>query len=216
MFAFCVFSVGKLTELKSINSGPRHDYCQDGTFTSIHIQHPTVPLTAKQKACVVAVCEPLLLIFSWLSKYWGQAKKESNIWDSYLIYVSDFNMYWGSEVQNDRACGEEAAGIYQVLLCDRNVSARMKGKVWRMVVRPWILYASETVTLKRQKAEQEVAAMKMWGRWRRMSLRGDPWREELKKEEEEEEVVARPNQAIKWCFKSSDVFIPAQNTPNSN
>lgn len=40
-----------------------------------------------------------------------------------------------------------------------------------MVVRSKILYAIETVTLRRrQKAEQEVAAMKMWGRWRRMSL----------------------------------------------
>lgn len=64
MFAFSVFSVSKLAELKSINPGPRHDYYQDGRFTSIHIQYPTVPLTAKQKASVVAVGEPLLFIFS--------------------------------------------------------------------------------------------------------------------------------------------------------
>lgn len=63
MFAFCVFSAGTLAELKSINPGPRHDYCQDGTFTSIHTQHPTVPLTAKRKACVVAVCKPLTAVY---------------------------------------------------------------------------------------------------------------------------------------------------------
>lgn len=63
MFAFCVLSAGTLSKLKSINSGPRHDYCQDGTFTFIHRQHPIVLLPAKRKACVVAVCGPLLHLY---------------------------------------------------------------------------------------------------------------------------------------------------------
>ncbi|XP_061627969.1 uncharacterized protein LOC133477364, partial [Phyllopteryx taeniolatus] len=48
------------------------------------------------------------------------------------------------------------------VLCDRRVSARMKGKVYKTVVRPAMMYGLETVALKRkQEAELEVAEMKM-------------------------------------------------------
>ncbi|KAI5107764.1 hypothetical protein C0J45_1358, partial [Silurus meridionalis] len=48
------------------------------------------------------------------------------------------------------------------VICDRRVSARMKGKVYRIVVRPAMLYVLETVALsKRQEAELEVAELKM-------------------------------------------------------
>ncbi|KAK3525907.1 hypothetical protein QTP70_010961 [Hemibagrus guttatus] len=48
------------------------------------------------------------------------------------------------------------------VLCDRKISARIKGKVYRTVVRPAMLYGLETVSLrKRQESELEVAELKM-------------------------------------------------------
>ncbi|KAI5107698.1 U6 snRNA-associated Sm-like protein LSm6 isoform X1 [Silurus meridionalis] len=48
------------------------------------------------------------------------------------------------------------------VICDRRVSARVKEKVHRTVVRPEMLYGLETVALsKRQEAELEVAELKM-------------------------------------------------------
>ena len=48
------------------------------------------------------------------------------------------------------------------VICDRRVSARVKGKVYKMVVRPAMLYGLEAVALtKRQEAELEVAELKM-------------------------------------------------------
>ena len=44
------------------------------------------------------------------------------------------------------------------VICDRRVPARVKGKVYRVAVRPAMLYGLETVALtKRQEAEIEVA-----------------------------------------------------------
>ncbi|KAK3558000.1 hypothetical protein QTP86_005613 [Hemibagrus guttatus] len=46
--------------------------------------------------------------------------------------------------------------------CERKISARIKGKVYRTVVRPAMLYGLETVSLrKRQESELEVAELKM-------------------------------------------------------
>ncbi|KAI5099908.1 hypothetical protein C0J45_10460, partial [Silurus meridionalis] len=48
------------------------------------------------------------------------------------------------------------------VICDRRVSPRVKGKVYRTVVRPAMLYSLETVALsKRQEVELEVAELKM-------------------------------------------------------
>ena len=48
------------------------------------------------------------------------------------------------------------------VICDRRVPARGKGKVYRVAVRPAMLYGLETVALtKRQEAEMEVAELKM-------------------------------------------------------
>ncbi|MCI4393356.1 hypothetical protein PGIGA_G00156440 [Pangasianodon gigas] len=48
------------------------------------------------------------------------------------------------------------------VLCDRKISARIKGKVYTTVVRPAMLYVLETVALrKRQESELEVAELKM-------------------------------------------------------
>ncbi|KAK3532766.1 hypothetical protein QTP86_028145 [Hemibagrus guttatus] len=53
---------------------------------------------------------------------------------------------------------EKGVGV----LCDRKISARIKGKVYRTVVRAAMLYGLETVSLrKRQESELEVAEMKM-------------------------------------------------------
>lgn len=54
-------------------------------------------------------------------------------------------------------------------------NANMKGVVSRTVVRAVMLYGLEAVARRRrQKAELEVAQMKMWGRWRRTILCSDP------------------------------------------
>ncbi|KAK3566835.1 hypothetical protein QTP86_004560 [Hemibagrus guttatus] len=63
--------------------------------------------------------------------------------------VQEFK-YLGSTVQSNGECGKE------------KISARIKGKVYRTVVRPAMLYDLETVSLrKRQESELEVAELKM-------------------------------------------------------
>ena len=48
------------------------------------------------------------------------------------------------------------------VICDRRVPARVKGQVYKVAVRPAMLYGLETVALtKRQEAEMEVAELKM-------------------------------------------------------
>ena len=48
------------------------------------------------------------------------------------------------------------------VICDRRVPAKVKGKVYKVAVRPAMLYGLETVALtKRQEAEMEVAELKM-------------------------------------------------------
>ncbi|XP_016321114.1 uncharacterized protein LOC107672441 isoform X3 [Sinocyclocheilus anshuiensis] len=85
--------------------------------------------------------------------------------------VQDFK-YLGSTVQSNGECGKEVKKRVQAgwngwrkvsgLLCDKRVPARMKGKVYRTVVRPAMLYGLETVALrKRQEEELEVAELKM-------------------------------------------------------
>ena len=85
--------------------------------------------------------------------------------------VGDFK-YLGSTVQSNGDCGREVKKRVQAgwngwrrmsgVICDRRVSARVKGKVYRVAVRPAMLYGLETVALtKRQEAEMEVAELKM-------------------------------------------------------
>lgn len=48
------------------------------------------------------------------------------------------------------------------MICERRVPARVKGTVYKMVVRPAMLYGLDTVSLKkRQEAELKVAELKM-------------------------------------------------------
>ncbi|KAK3537113.1 hypothetical protein QTP70_002128 [Hemibagrus guttatus] len=85
--------------------------------------------------------------------------------------VQEFK-YLGSTVQSNGECGKEVKKRVQAgwngwrkvsgVLCDRKISARIKGKVYRTVVRPAMLYGLETVSLrKRQESELEVAELKM-------------------------------------------------------
>ncbi|KAK3552031.1 hypothetical protein QTP70_031579 [Hemibagrus guttatus] len=85
--------------------------------------------------------------------------------------VQEFK-YLGSTVQSNGECGKEVKKRVQAgwngwrkvsgVLCDRKISARIKGKVYRTVVRPAMLYGLETVSLrKRQEAELEVAELRM-------------------------------------------------------
>ena len=85
--------------------------------------------------------------------------------------VEDFK-YLGSTVQSNGECGREVKKRVQAgrngwrrmsgVICDRRVPARVKGKVYRVAVRPAMLYGLETAALtKRQEAEMEVAELKM-------------------------------------------------------
>ncbi|KAK3532018.1 hypothetical protein QTP86_003491 [Hemibagrus guttatus] len=85
--------------------------------------------------------------------------------------VQEFK-YLGSTVQSNGECGKEVKKRVQAgwngwrkvsgVLCDRKISARIKGKVYRTVVTPAMLYGLETVSLrKRQESELEVAELKM-------------------------------------------------------
>ncbi|KAK3508693.1 hypothetical protein QTP70_004208 [Hemibagrus guttatus] len=85
--------------------------------------------------------------------------------------VQDFK-YLGSTVQSNGECGKEVKKRVQAgwngwrkvsgVLCDQKISARIKGKVYRTVVRAAMLYGLETVSLrKRQESELEVAELKM-------------------------------------------------------
>ncbi|KAF7711788.1 hypothetical protein HF521_000799, partial [Silurus meridionalis] len=85
--------------------------------------------------------------------------------------VEEFR-YLGSTAQSNGECVREVKKRVQAgwsgwrrvtgVICDRRVSERVKGKVYRTVVRPAMLYGLETVALsKRQEAELEVAELKM-------------------------------------------------------
>ncbi|KAK3546997.1 hypothetical protein QTP86_008421, partial [Hemibagrus guttatus] len=85
--------------------------------------------------------------------------------------VQEFK-YLGSTVQSNGECEKEVKKRVQAgwnlwrkvsgVLCDRKISVRIKGKVYRTVVRLAMLYGLETVSLKkRQESELEVAELKM-------------------------------------------------------
>ncbi|KAK3560275.1 hypothetical protein QTP86_004207 [Hemibagrus guttatus] len=84
--------------------------------------------------------------------------------------VQEFK-YLGSTVQSNGECGKEVKKRVQAgwngwtkvsgVLCDRKISARIKGKVYRTVVRAAMLHGLQTVSLrKRQESELEVAELK--------------------------------------------------------
>jgi hypothetical protein len=88
-----------------------------------------------------------------------------------LVRAKEFK-YLGATLQEDGTCGREVKRRVQAgwngwrkvsgVICDRKVSARLKGKIYSTVVRPAMLYAMETAALtKRQEGELEVAELRM-------------------------------------------------------
>ena len=88
-----------------------------------------------------------------------------------LAKVEEFK-YLGSTVQSNGEYGREMKYRIQAgwngwrkvsgVLCDKRISARMKGKVYKTAVRPAMLFGLEVVPLtKRQEKELEVAELKM-------------------------------------------------------
>ena len=80
--------------------------------------------------------------------------------------------YLGSTVSSDGRCEEEVRKRIQAgwmnwkkvsrVLCDRKLSARVKDKIYKSVVRPAMLYGTETVAVtKRQVGKMEVAGLKI-------------------------------------------------------
>lgn len=80
--------------------------------------------------------------------------------------------YLGSNLSQDGELDREICGRIQAgwknwrkcsgLICDRKVSARVKGMMYRTVVRPAMLYGSETWPVKKtQERKMEVAEMRM-------------------------------------------------------
>ena len=87
----------------------------------------------------------------------------------------DYFKYLGSIVSQDGSIDDEVGSRVQAawnnwrrtsgVLCDRRISARVKGRVYKAVVRPALLYGSETWALKKtQERKIEVAEMRML-RW---------------------------------------------------
>ena len=79
--------------------------------------------------------------------------------------------YLGSTVSSDGRCEEEVRRKIQAgwmswrkvsgVLCDRKLSAKVKDKMYKSVVRPAMLYGMETVAVKeRQMGKMEVAKLK--------------------------------------------------------
>ena len=85
--------------------------------------------------------------------------------------VTDFK-YLGSTVQEDGGSDRNTekriqSGWYSWrkitgVLCDKRVPEKVKGKMYKTIVRPAMLYGMETVAMtKRQERKMEVAEMKM-------------------------------------------------------
>ena len=96
--------------------------------------------------------------------------------------------YLGSTVSNDGRCKEEIRRRIQAgwmswrkvsgVLCDRKLSAKVKGKMYKSAVRPTMIYGIETMAVtKRQVGKTEVAELKMV-RWPLRVTRKDKIRNE--------------------------------------
>ena len=80
--------------------------------------------------------------------------------------------YLGSTVSSDKRCEEEVRKRIQAgcmswrkvsgVLCDRKLSAKVKGKMYESVGRPTVLYGMETVAVTERKVEKmKIAELKM-------------------------------------------------------
>ena len=91
--------------------------------------------------------------------------------DTKVPRVKEFK-YLGSTVHESDGCEREVKKRVQAVwnewrkesgvICDKRLPARVKGKVYSLVVRPTMVYGLETVAVtKKQVEEMEVAEMKM-------------------------------------------------------
>ena len=103
--------------------------------------------------------------------------------------------YLGSTVSSDGRCDEEVRRRIQAgwmswkkvfeVVCNRKLSAKVKGKIYQNVVRPAMLYGMETVAMtEKQVGKMEVAELKMvrWARGvtRKDKIKNDNVRETVK------------------------------------
>ena len=88
-----------------------------------------------------------------------------------LVKVQDFK-YLGCIVQDNGDCQKEVKKRIQAgrngwrkisgIMCDRKLSAKVKGRIYKVAVRPALMFGLETTTLsKRQVADLEVAELKI-------------------------------------------------------
>ena len=100
--------------------------------------------------------------------------------------------YLGSTVSSDGRCKEEVRRRIQTgwmswrkvsgVLCDRKLSAKVKSKMYKSVVRPIMLYGMETVAVtERQVGKMEVAELKIM-RWPMRVTRKDKIKSEYVRE----------------------------------
>ena len=91
--------------------------------------------------------------------------------DTKVSRVKEFK-YLGSMVQESDGCEREVKKRLQArwngwrrvsgVICDKRLPAKVKGKVYSLMVRPAMVYGLETVAVtKKQVEEMEVAGMKM-------------------------------------------------------
>ena len=83
------------------------------------------------------------------------------------------------EINHRVQCGWNAWRKLTGVLCDKKISARLKGKVYKTAVRPAMTYGSETWAIKKaQEKRMDVAEMRML-RWMCGVTRRDRIRNEL-------------------------------------
>ena len=101
----------------------------------------------------------------------GNDEETVKMEDTKVPRVKEFK-YLGSTVQESGGCNREVKKRMQAgwnewrkisgVICDRKLPARVKGKVYSLVVRPEMVYGLETVVvIKKQVEEMKVAEMKM-------------------------------------------------------
>ena len=101
----------------------------------------------------------------------GNDEETVKMEDTKVPRVKEFK-YLGSTVQESGGCNREVKKRVQAgwnewrkisgVICDRKLPARVKGKMYSLVVRPEMVYGLETVVvIKKQVEEMKVAEMKM-------------------------------------------------------
>ena len=117
----------------------------------------------------------------------------SSVWYTALIKISDDDIpryfkYLGTSIEEEGGMETEIAKQVGAgwmnwkkcsgVLCDKRMPVKLKGKVYRTVVRPAMLYGAETwATTKRQESRIEVNEMRML-RWMWVVTRKDKIRNE--------------------------------------